>query len=140
MRNEWVIGWALAGLLLGTSAAGCGDGGGGGGGGGDSGPGNDQERIDMCLAEAPEVNACSTCGCENCIDQLEECDNTPGCRDIVECGLAEGCSGISCYLDGSTPGPCADTIDGHGGPTEAAALQALSVGNCTQAADCPCGN
>jgi hypothetical protein len=131
MRTKWVMGWAVAGVLLGAAAAGCGD---------DSGrTAEEQERIDMCLAEAPEVNACSTCGCENCIDELEECDNTPGCREIVECGLAEGCSGISCYLDGSDPGPCADTIDDNGGPTGPAASQALVVGNCTQAADCPCG-
>jgi hypothetical protein len=133
MRNKWVMGWAVAGVLLGAGAAGCGDDAGGNN-------SNEDERIEMCLEEAPEVNACSTCGCENCIDELEQCDNTPGCRDIVECGLAEGCSGISCYLDGAEDGPCADTIDDNGGPSGPAASQALLVGNCTQAADCPCGD
>jgi hypothetical protein len=127
MRVSLMIGFVAGLLALSLGALGC------GGDGGDS----LQARIDSCLEDAPEVNDCTTCGCTDCLEELEACDEVPGCRDIVECAVEEGCVGANCYLANER---CRDVIDGHGGPFGQAASHATVVSDCTEDAGCPCGS
>jgi len=105
-----------------------------------------------CLACAD--NTCGRCLCSGCQQELETCQNTPGCQDIAQCVIDAGCTDIDCYcgthalvecLQGQSDGPCKDVIlsapGGHepsladvsAGP---AATAALAVGSCATGTAC----
>jgi hypothetical protein len=105
-----------------------------------------------CLACA--TNACGSCLCSGCQQELQTCQATAGCEDIAQCVLDSGCTSIDCYcgthalaecLAGQSDGPCKDVIlnapGGHepslqdisAGP---AADAALAVGSCATSGSC----
>ena len=70
------------------------------------------------------ADACATCLCGACSDELRTCLETPGCAEILACARASGCGGSACYcgsadpiacLNGSADGPCRSVIDGAPG-------------------------
>jgi hypothetical protein len=127
MHVSLTVGFVAGLVALSLSLLGCGD----------DGIDGLQARIDSCLEGAPEVNDCTSCGCTDCLEELEACDDVPGCRDIVECAVEEGCVGISCYLGNAR---CREAIYDHGGPFSQAASHAIVVSECTEDAGCPCGS
>jgi hypothetical protein len=105
-----------------------------------------------CLACAD--NTCGRCLCSGCQQQLETCQNTPGCEDIAQCVIDSGCTDVDCYcgthalvecLQGQSDGPCKAVIlsapggrepslqDASAGP---AATAALDVGSCATGSAC----
>jgi hypothetical protein len=105
-----------------------------------------------CLACA--TNDCGRCLCTGCEQDLKTCQGTPGCEEIAQCVIDQGCTGIDCYcgtfalvqcLGGQSDGPCKDVIlnapGGHepslssisAGPAADAALQ---VGSCATTGSC----
>jgi hypothetical protein len=105
-------------------------------------------------------DACDDCQCSACADPLVTCRASgdaaadASCGAVLDCGLANGCSGIDCYCGSasllacasSPPGPCvpeiqaaAGTADpfvivGMIGSTDNAVGRALAVGDCAGAA------
>lgn len=70
-----------------------------------------------CLACA--ANSCEMCLCSDCTEQLEQCADTPGCPEILQCTRQSGCFGVACYcgdfdavacVGGQSNGPCKDLI------------------------------
>ena len=86
------------------------------------------------LCADPGGSPCEVCTCDNCYDQLSECDSDGGCMQILGCADKTGCKGMQCYM-----GPCKAVIDQNGGPMGAAAAKAQQVGQCRGANKCPCG-
>jgi len=93
----------------------------GDGGGGDPG-------LMECLDQA--VNECENCACNNCLMQLESCEQDPGCIAIRMCAQQNMCTGLGCL------GPCGDVIDANGGPLGPSAGLASTLSDCYEAS-CP---
>jgi hypothetical protein len=105
-----------------------------------------------CLACA--TNACGTCLCSGCQQDLQTCQNTPGCEAIAQCVIDSGCTSIDCYcgtqtlvacLTGQSDGPCKDVILSAPGAHEPSAQDlsagpaadaALAVGSCATSGAC----
>jgi hypothetical protein len=90
--------------------------------------------VQQCIAGAPAPTECVECACTSCLDEIMTCDATPGCPEIRGCGERTGCSGADCYSETT----CRQVIDSNGGPFGAGASTALTVGQCADAAGCPC--
>jgi hypothetical protein len=66
-----------------------------------------------CLACAGD-DACASCACQSCAEQLHDCEATPGCQAIAECVRASACVGIQCYCGSDTAAACAAEGGGNG--------------------------
>ncbi len=99
-------------------------------GGGTTGEPPDPAEIEMCLEEVEEGDACGECGCNNCLPELQACEDDEGCVAIRECARENMCTGLDC-LDF-----CQEIIDMYGGLVGPSAMQALVVSGCIEA-ECP---
>lgn len=89
--------------------------------------GSCSEPIDACMAQV----GCP-CLCQGCQCQWLDCMGNDGCRKILDCALATGCSGAACY----SPDACLDIIDAVGGPAGVAATAALDLDSCVADRGC----
>ncbi len=90
----------------------------------------DPEEIEMCLEEVDEDDACGECGCNNCLPELQACEDDEGCVAIRECARENMCTGLDCLEF------CQEIIDMYGGLVGPSAMQALVVSGCIDA-ECP---
>lgn len=80
--------------------------------------------VEMCLMMVDPGDACGECACNNCLNELHECQQDEGCTAIRMCAQEAMCSGIACL------GPCGDTIDMYGGLGGPSAQMALTLSGC----------
>jgi hypothetical protein len=120
----------------------------------DGEPVGDASFETACVAAAGGDGLCAAYVCQSCERPLDDCGNTAGCPEILQCVSDSGCIGLDCFC-GDTPlpacvagqgsGPCRDAIlsapggrvpdlvNPSGGPASDAAL---AVGQCADGA-CP---
>ncbi|HVU03963.1 MAG TPA: serine hydrolase [Polyangiaceae bacterium] len=72
------------------------------------------------------------CACDACSPQFLDCNQSEGCKAILNCALVSGCRGIACAT------PCATVIQQYGGTgTGGIEVQmALNLSDCTVKAAC----
>lgn len=105
-KNSSMVLPALLALSLMGFAVGCGDDDDGNGNGTPTTDADTPPATSECLErleeQSPETPAeCNECMCDNCEDELDACDEVPGCQDKVEC--AQEAIG-----DGTCPEPAED--------------------------------
>jgi len=123
----------------GWGAGGTGGAGGSGGNGasaGNTGSAGSAGTNNVCSQAA---DACQSCLCSSCETDVTACQKDSACAEVLRCGTAASCTGVDCYFnpDGSR-GPCADVIDGAGGPASASVASALQVFRCAEQARPDC--
>jgi hypothetical protein len=99
--------------------------GGSAGGGGTGG-------VAECIKQFPD--ACGTCLCTGCFDQLGTCIADFGCPAILDCIEQTGCTGLGCYQTNT----CKSIIDAFGGPFSPSVQKAVSLYACAIQNGCPC--
>jgi hypothetical protein len=82
---------------------------------------SESEWAANCLSCAGD-DACASCLCMNCAEEMRACDATDGCPEIAACVQSAGCTGIDCYCGTDAPGDCAN--GGGNGPCKDAILAA----------------
>ncbi|WAS96455.1 hypothetical protein [Nannocystis punicea] len=96
--------------------------------------GNTTAEALQCLDIVNPGDPCGECACMECHDEMQACQEDPGCRAIRDCGKETGCSGIACL------GPCGDVIQRNGGPFGPSGMLAQNIGTCVDAGcQVPCG-
>lgn len=90
----------------------------------------DPAEVEMCLEQVEEGDACGECGCNNCLAQLQACNDNEGCVAIRDCARENMCTGLACLE------VCGDTIDMYGGLAGESAMLALVVSDCIEK-QCP---
>ena len=141
---------AVAGLAVCTALSGCGvdvvdEEGGAGGAGTSQGQGSHDTTSGSSTSSSgiseecgpstvDQDDPCETCAAIKCMAEALACCETPGCLDIIDCGLEKGCNGIDCYADDM----CKAEIDAAGGIGDATnnALVLVDCSSMNCAAEC----
>jgi hypothetical protein len=89
-------------------------------------------KVEQCQAAFPD--ACGSCLCSACTNQVLTCANDLGCYTIQNCLDSTKCIGVNCYK----PQTCKAVIDAFGGWNSKAMQEALQVAVCTGVSGCPC--
>ncbi|MFT3926152.1 MAG: hypothetical protein QM778_26645 [Myxococcales bacterium] len=81
-----------------------------------------------------ETDDQTTCRCNKCVENMQECDVLQGCTEIAACSKETGCTDeYSCYL---LPGaPCVDVIDRWGNASVAVTVS-IDLLNCSKLNKC----
>jgi CubicO group peptidase (beta-lactamase class C family) len=89
-------------------------------------------RTDAQTGYGTFCDAVHGCACDACSPQFLDCNDSEGCKAILNCALQSGCRGIACAT------PCATVIQQYGGTgTGGIEVQmALSLSDCTVTAKC----
>lgn len=89
------------------------------------------DPLDQCLEQVNPGDPCGVCACNECLEELQACNEDAGCTAIRECAQEAGCGGIDCL------GPCGDIIQMNGGPFGPSGMKAQAIGTCV---DMQCAN
>jgi hypothetical protein len=91
---------------------------------------------DQCVGQFSGHPACmqGMCGscCSSCFSEWCQCQQDPGCIEMMACAFATGCHNVGCYQ----PATCQAVIDEWGGPTGSSVSVALSLDQCTEGSGC----
>ncbi len=92
------------------------------------GIGKGEASTAVCRSEAVELGGfCEPvhgCACDTCAAQFLDCNEDPGCKEIVACALDSGCRSVECVT------ACGAQIEKHGGVFGPSASLATRLDEC----------
>lgn len=98
-----------------------------------SGGGAGADPLAECKAQAatnPDP-ACANCACDNCLTEIQKCEQSPECVALRDCAQANNCCDAACAI-----GPCGAEVSAA---VSAGVLgDATAVGDCVNTAQCNC--
>lgn len=84
------------------------------------------DPVEECLMDVDPNDQCGQCTCENCSEEIQACEEDPGCAAIVQCVQDSGCQGQECGL------ACGETIQMNGGFMGEPVMKAMAIGACVE--------